>query len=686
MLLPRLALPIQHLLLACVLGGAAAASVAQQPAAAPASASASAPASTPAQPQRAPVAHYASLPLLSGMTLSPDGQSIAVLLNQEGRTLVATRPVAGGKLVPVLSTDNTSHHFNWARWVNDERLLVSLRFASRRDFTGTMETRLVSVKADGSGAIDLTRFDRGSSITTVRRTQQLQDRVIDWLPDDGRHVLLALPSVDSNEALGVVKVNVETGARSQLRSPERGARAWLTDAQHRLRVGVFSDGDERWSVRATDGEGGAWRTLWQFEKTADAVWPLGFDKDPQRLYVTALHQGRSAVFSVKLDDPALPRTLLLSDARHDVGGALLRAPLSGEVLGLVGAEGAGDEEGGATTLWSPAWRSLLAGLNQALPGRYNRIIHIGHDEQRFLLYSSGNGQPGQFFVGDRDKGTIALVADTHPELDPALLSGKQRASIRARDGLPLNVYLTLPQGRKLGDGGGPLPMVLLPHGGPQSRDDDDFDYWTEFLANRGHAVLQVNFRGSDGYGSAFKEAGLRRWGLEMQDDLTDAVQWAIAQRVADAGRVCIVGGSYGGYAALMGVVKTPELYRCAVSFAGVTHLPDLILAESQYIGGRQAADRMIGQFWGDRAQLRATSPALQAERIRAPVLLVHGTADRSVPVEQSRDMAAALRSAGKPHRYIEQEGGDHYLSRYEHRLGFFQAMEQFLDQHLAAPR
>lgn len=646
------------------------------------------PATPPTAVVRPPVAHFAALPLLSGMSLSPDGQRIAVLYNQGDTTVVATRPVAGGRLVPVLSTDNSRQHFNWARWVGNDRLVVSLRFPGQRYFTGTMETRLVSVKADGGGLLDLNRSERNpNSATLGRRTAQLQDRVVDWLPGDGRHVLLEQPEAE-RDATGVVKLNVETGGRTTVLAPAKGARRWIADAQHRVRAGLFYDELQGWEVRAVGPDGGAWRTLWRFKSARDdaAVWPMGFDLDPQLLYVSALHQGRRAVFGVRLDDPALPRQLMVSHPVHDVDGGLLRAPGTGEVLGVAGGEVGGDAsggDGGDSFLWSPPWQALQKGLNQALPGRANRLFNIAQDGKHFLMYSSGNRQPGQYFYGDREAGTIALVADTYPELAPAGLAGKQQVAVKARDGLPLNLFVTLPAGRRLGDGGAPLPLVLLPHGGPQSRDDADFDTWTEFLASRGLAVLQVNFRGSDGYGSEFAAAGLKRWGLEMQDDLTDALQWAVARRVADGGRVCIVGASYGGYAALMGAVKTPELYRCAISFAGVSNLPDLILTQSDFVGGREAIETMIGRFWGDREQLRATSPALQAARIRAPVLLVHGTVDRSVPVEQSQQMADALRSAGKTVRYVELDGGDHHLSRQAHRLVFFREMEAFLDQHLA---
>lgn len=635
-----------------------------------------------AQGTRQPIERFAAPPLVSHVALSPDGQRVAALMNRKDATLLIVKPVTGDKAQSVLSSDNQAFVFNWVHWVSDERLLVSVRFASRRQFVGTVETRLISIKADGTGGLNLVQNKPvPGSITGFVPSQQIQDRVIDWLPDDGRHVLLQLNEPGSGLP-GVYKVNVESGERRLVKAPERHVHRWVADAQHRVRVGVRSVSG-RYEIIAGDPDGKDWRTLWAFEDLREGVWPLGFGLDPQELYVRAYHEGRMAVFTVRLDEPGLPRRLRLAHPQRDVGGQLIRSPATGEVLGLR-ASGGDDGVSGEprAELWEPAWRSLARGIDKALPQRGNYLIDISRDEQRYLVHSSGNGKPGDYYLGLRGRGELALLAETYPALDPDQLVGKRTVTIRARDGLSLDAYLTLPKGRTAGDGGAPLPMVLLPHGGPHSSDDQDFDPWTELLADRGLAVLQVNFRGSEGYGYEFEAAGLKRWGLEMQDDLTDAVAWAAAQRIADPARVCIVGASYGGYAALMGAVKTPELYRCAASFAGVTDLPDLIAFQSDYIGGREAAERMIGKTWGDRERLRATSPALQAERIRVPVLLVHGTDDRSVPVEQGQDMAKALRRAGKTYRYIEQEGGDHHLSQYRHRLEFFEALEAFLDEHL----
>lgn len=658
--------------------GVAASVQAAEPAAV--SAAASAPLAPP------PVEAFARLPLLSRVTLSPNGSTFAALMNRDDTTLLVTQPVGGGKLRGVLSSYNKEFRIRWVRWVNDDRLVVSVVFPSRRDFVATSETRLLSVKADGSGVINLVRnAPSPGSATGSIRSQQIQDTVVDWLPDDGKHILLALSEAD-RVLPAVYKVNVETGERRMVRAPERDVYDWVTDAQHRVRVGVRTKGTGT-EVTVADVDGRNWRTLWKAEDGSDAVVsPMGFGLDPNELYVRARHEGRLAVFTVRLDDPALPRTLRLSHPTRDVEGELLRSPRTGEVLGLRSAVDGADGESRAE-LWDTTWRPQARAIDLALPARDNRLVDISRDEQRYLVHSDGNGKPGLFYLGDRRTGDLVEIGAQYPELDPARLSGKHVTTIKARDGLPLNAFLSLPSGRRVDDGGAALPMVLLPHGGPHSRDDDGFDVWTEFLASRGYAVLQVNFRGSDGYGIDFKNAGLRRWGLEMQDDLTDAVQWAVAQKVADASRVCIVGGSYGGYAALMGAVKTPELYRCAISFAGVSDLPDLMQHWSDYVLGRETAEHMLGRAWGDRERLRATSPARQAERIRVPVLLAHGTADRVVPVDQSETMASALKSAGKRYRYLELDRGDHHLSRYTHRLEFFKAMEAFLGEHLTpAPK
>lgn len=630
---------------------------------------------------RRPVELFASLPLLSQVALSADGQQVAGLLNEGDRTVVVTRAVDGGKLTGVLTNNNQEFRIRWVRWVGNERLLVSVEFASRRDFVGTAETRLLSVKPDGTGLFPLIENPSVvGGLVGSRLTQQIQDRVIDWMPDDGQHVLLALDE-PGRVLPAVYKVNVATGARTMVKTPERDTYTWLSDTRHRVRVGVRNTGESR-EVRVCDPDGKNWRTAWKWEHLEDAVTPLGFGVDPQELYVAAYHGGRLAVQSVRLDDPALARTVRFSHPTQDVDGALVRLPGTGEVIGVRSGDSEGDGPAARPELWHPAWRAQMRAVDAGLPGRENRLLQVSTDGQRYLLYSSGNGKPGVYYLGDRRTGDMFELGAMYPGLDPAALVGKHPATIKARDGLDLNAYLTLPAGRRKGDGGPPLPMVLLPHGGPHSRDDMDFDTWTEFLADRGYAVLQVNFRGSVGYGHAFATAGLKRWGLEMQDDLTDAVGWAAASGIADAGRVCIVGASYGGYAALMGAVKTPDLYKCAVSFAGVSDLPDLIAHQSDYVLGREAMEVLVGKAWGDRERLRATSPSRHADQIRVPVLLAHGTSDRVVPVDQSETMAKALRRADKPHQFIEFDKGDHFLSRYTHRLAFFKALETFLDQHL----
>ena len=241
----------------------------------------------------------------------------------------------------------------------------------------------------------------------------------------------------------------------------------------------------------------------------------------------------------------------------------------------------------------------------------------------------------------------------------------------SRDGYPIPAILTIP------DGPGPHPTILFPHGGPNYRDGAGFNYWTQFFVSRGYAVLQPNFRGSIGYGAAHLEAGFEQWGLRMQDDVIDGLDWLIEKKIADPARVCFVGGSYGGYVALVAAFKTPQRLRCAVSFAGVTDLAGLKERVSSFDLGELAIARIQ-----DGASVADNSPLRQVDRIGVPLLIVHGDVDRNVMIEQSRDLVDALGSAGKPHIYIEQSNGDHFLSLASHRLELFEAMDDFLRRHL----
>lgn len=615
-----------------------------------------------------PVEAFASLPDLQGAQLSPDGKKVAALLNKGPDTVLVVQ-MSGSKDVFILAkTDNKLLAVNWFRWANDERIVVSLRYPSRRLGIASMESRLVSFRYDGSKAVNLMEPNPDRD----RWIPQFQDRVIDWLPEDPEHILVAADFA-APLVLGTWRINVETGRRMRVRNrQEENVIRWITDRQHRLRVGVKFKDAHYW-IMICDPEEKAWVTAWEYSSfSSDAVEPIGFGNDPNILYVAADHEGRGAIFTVDLRDPERRLALKYADPNNDVSDELVYSEKVGDYIGVVAQDG-----NSSYVFWRPEYQGLAAGIDRALPETRNVIVGFSADESRYLVFASGNRRPGVYYLGDRPSKTLTELGSAYPQLKPEMLAGKQTLKYKARDGLEIQAYLTVPLGREPRN----LPMVVFPHGGPIARDGTDFDYWTEFFANRGYAVLQMDFRGSAGFGRDFMRAGLKQWGLRMQDDISDGVQTMIDAGIADKSRICIVGASYGGYAALMGAARTPDLYQCAISFAGVSDLPELLASQRWYTIAK-VSEMQIGNAREDREQLLATSPRLLADKIKIPVLLVHGAKDRSVPVEHSEMMDAALTRAGKAHRFIRQEDGDHFLSNYENRLQLFQEMEKFLAQHL----
>ena len=370
-----------------------------------------------------------------------------------------------------------------------------------------------------------------------------------------------------------------------------------------------------------------------------------------------------------------PAKVLVEDPARDVVGVELDrfddTPI-GAVLG-----GAKPEYRWLT----PGFASRQQKLAAAFPGRTVALYGRSEDGQRMIARVSGPDFPAVYYLVDYRSHHADILAEEYPQLAHVKLGTVEAITYKARDGTDIPAYVTMPPGAAAG----PQPMVVLPHGGPHAHDEYDFDWWAQFLATRGYVVLQPQFRGSTNYGAAFAKAGIREWGGLMQDDITDGVRAMVEQHIADPRRVCIVGASYGGYAALAGVAFTPELYACAVSVSGISDLPLFIVhpASPEALGGGSAQGRIEEIGHPNDVRTAAKSPARMAHQVKVPVLLIHGVGDSVVPADQSLVMETALRRVGVPVRFVKLRGEDHWLSRSETRTVMLSEVENFLKPLLA---
>jgi dipeptidyl aminopeptidase/acylaminoacyl peptidase len=324
-------------------------------------------------------------------------------------------------------------------------------------------------------------------------------------------------------------------------------------------------------------------------------------------------------------------------------------------------------------------RKLVASLERALPSHTLTIESRSTNSKQVILRATSPQEPGAFYLYDSVKKSLELLDYVYAGIGPDNLAGREWIKYTARDGLLIEAVLTRPRNTVKDK---PLPTVILPHGGPWAHDRLEFDWLAQFIADQGYLVLQPNFRGSDGYGQAFLDAGDRQWGRAMQDDLSDGLKHLVAAGLADAARVCIVGGSYGGYAALWGVAKDPDQYRCAASLNGVSDIVAMLRDDLGSLKTEFSSQR-IGRVDKDHEALNAVSPIHAVDKIKAPILLVHSKDDGRVDIKQSRRMADRLKAAGKSVEFIEVEKGEHFLENEASRLTFLTALEGFLAKHLA---
>ncbi len=612
-----------------------------------------------------PVEAYGKLPFLEQPRLSPAGTAIAYLSSVDGRRCL------------ILHQLDSSHAENRAlcpgnyevrsfAWKTDERLIVEV-YTQAHPVGDELRTqsRLVALDSNGRHPVPLVepRAERAVDFG--------EDRIVDMLPDDPAHVLIAVDRPDDDSA-DVVQVDVNSGRKRTVVDGQNGITNWKTDGEGQVRVGT-AVADGRVNIYYRDTGDGPFRLIRQVEAAKASTFAvLAVGNQPGLLYVASTAPtGRRAIYRY---DVATDRFIDAYAGNPDVDIDTLVID-RGQPLGY----GYTIDEP-VMVYTDPVFRMDADQVAAALPRYRTRIVDGAVNGRRLLVLAAGENRPGTYYLLTRaaDKATLAPFGDIRPDIPAAALAPVTPVTYRARDGLAIHGYVTLPPGFAFDAPGKKLPFVILPHGGPSARDILGFDYLAQMIASRGYGVLQPNYRGSRGYGGAFEQAGFAEWGLKMQDDVTDGTRWLIDRKLADPARICIAGWSYGGYVALMGAIKTPDLYRCAVSVAGVTDLRRRLDRASQ----SRFADLNLPRFDSDPVVIAENSPVLHADRIRIPVLLVHGRRDFTVSVEDSETMESALRDLGKPVQALYFDDDDHYLFREEDRIAFLKALESFLVQNL----
>ena len=627
-----------------------------------------------AQTTKPPVSAFATLPSIRSAELSPDGNHL-LMLRAIGDTYHAVHlDLQTGKSNMVLASDPTDFLFNWCEWANNERAICSIRrydtlraaqtgAGFRRYADGrTTFTRLLAANFDGSQNLQLIRPASNRVGRDLQWNAVNQDNIISWLPDDPEHVLIALPREDRIRP-AVFRVNIYDNKMKRVRRHHDSVYTWYANRAGEIK---FATGFRNSRPVAFSLGGGKFREVDISHLLSRSI-PgfFGVNAQGDRAYIGSHIDNYRGIYEIDTATGEVTREVFADDS-FDVYGALFRHPQTWQPLLVQYWR----EE--LTHHWfDDALAKKATDVLAVLAKTHSSVAFISSDEalNRFVLRAEGNGTPPTYYLYKDDTKSLQRLVTTYPDISPVL--DTRTISYQAADGRSITGYVTTPSGD------GPFPTILFPHGGPWLRDTSAFDYWVQFFVSRGYAVLKMNFRGSTGYGAEHLVAGFEQWGLAMQDDVMAGLDWMVEQNIADPARVCIVGGSYGGYAALVAAYKTPDRLRCAVAFAGVSDLADLKERAGLFDLGELTQARIQ-----DGAAIKANSPYHQIEKIGVPLLVVHGDLDRSVMIEQSRNFVAELERAGKPHIYIEQTDGDHFLSLQRHRQEFFTAMDEFLAQHL----
>ncbi len=661
-----------------------------------------------------PIEHFARMPQIRDVAISPDGSRIAFISSVDDTSVIMTFDRGGtrSEFRRVAASEPDKFDLTWCRWANNNRVLCGIRGNLRgKRYAEPPYSRLIGVDADGkdlrvlqlrpdkanmmvattsmqnfrmneptavggSTKMNEIRDSSNRSLNTEYHTGMRavalynadeQDGVIDVTPGEHDSVLIQVDD-DRDSYPTVFSLNIYTGQRGIALNENPPIQQFATDGRGNILLGWGSTDKLNTHYFARLENDQAWQPLSRSKAFAasDVLRPIAVAPWKNTVYAIGNYEGRDALWALDLSDQEEPR-LLFNHALVDVG-----RPLLTQAKRLLGIRY--DLERPHVYYETETVRSMVDRMQKQFPDKFHYVVDSTEDEKTFIVQSSSDVDAGTYYVYDTSKDLLQKLGTAYPELNQDTLGRMTGIVYKASDGTEIPGYLTVPTGVRAEK----LPLVVLPHDGPNTRDKWEFSFLRTFLANRGYAVLQMNYRGSTGYGQAWRLAAHQDWGGLIYSDIIDATRWAIDEGIADPKRICIAGWGFGGYAALLGAARDSELFRCSVSIAGISDLKLLSEQASVHLDAEYRRE----QIGSDEDKLRRDSPLQHVEDISIPILMVHGDKDWEVQVDQTKDMDKALRRHRKPHKTVIIEGAIHDLQRKSDRVKLLEALETFLLKHL----
>ena len=623
---------------------------------------------------------FGTRPAASQVAISPSGDKVVMLVAGPGKSTYAkVFDLVSGAATTAVASAGDPESLDWCQFASDTKLVC--RYGGNVPVDGQLVgfSRLVTVGIDGKRLKLLGQqqsfYDSG--------LRQVDGSILDWLPGSTGAVLMAreyMPEVGrtgsnisrTKEGLGIDRIDLETLKSDQVEAPSRYASGYLTDGRGNVRLRTHDEADgsgtltgvTTYSYRRLGSDD--WETLGKYDsRDGSGFYPLAIEADSNSLFVLKKLDGRQALYRMALDGTAAT-TLVAKNAAVDIGGV----SRVGRGQRIISYNYTDDSD--HSVYFDAEFAKLSTSLGKALPS--SPIIDFAGasaDGSKLLIFAGSDTKPGTYYQLDRKTLEMSDLADVRPSLKAKTLSPVRAVRYTARDGVSIPAYVTIPAGSS----GKAMPAVVLPHGGPSSRDEWGFDWLAQFIAARGYVVIQANYRGSTGYGDDFEnENGFRNWRTAISD-VTDAARFLVKDGIADKDRLAIVGWSYGGYAALQAAAVEPDMFKTVVAIAPVT---DLALLKRDAQGFTNS--ELVNDFVGSGDHIRSGSPLRNAQAIKVPVLLVHGDLDTNVGIDHSLKMAATLKSLGKPVELLKYSGLDHQLEDSNARVEMLTKMGEALDK------